>query len=197
MSEKKLDNTNVVILARSHNPTIVSKEWVIKKEVLEEPIINFIHTPPFSMVENNDLRIHVDSGRMQIIVKRVEPDIIDKLPIVIKNYVNSLPETPYTAIGFNFSYREITEKNLGSIFSPDVEKFRKAFSEDYRVGGTIRFNFEDFIVTVNLLPDEKVLANFNFHSDIKEGSSGIMEKLKSYHETMRKAEEVLEVLFGD
>jgi len=195
--KKKLDNTNVVILARSHNPTIVSKEWVIKKEVLEEPIINFIHTPPFSMVENNDLRIHVDSGRMQIIVKGVEPDIIDKLPIVIKNYVNSLPETPYTAIGFNFSYREITEKNLGSIFSPDVEKFRKAFSEDYRVGGTIRFNFEDFIVTVNLLPDEKVLANFNFHSDIKEGSSGIMEKLKSYHETMRKAEEVLEVLFGD
>jgi hypothetical protein len=197
MSEKKLDSTNVVILARSHNPTIVSKEWVIKKEVLEEPVINFIHTPPFSMVENNDLRIHVDSGRMQIIVKRVEQDIIDKLPIVIKNYVNSLPETPYTAIGFNFSYRDITEKNLGSIFSPDVEKFRKAFSEDYRVGGTIRFNFEDFIVTVNLLPDEKVLANFNFHSDIKEGSSGIMEKLKSYHETMRKAEEVLDVLFDD
>jgi len=197
MSEKKLDNTNVVILAKSHNPTIVSNEWVIKKGVLEEPIINFIHTPPFSMVENNDLRIHVDSGRMQIIVKRVEPDIIDKLPIIIKNYVNSLPETPYTAIGFNFSYREITEKNLGSIFSPDVEKFRKAFSEDYRVGGTIRFNFEDFIVTVNLLPDEKVLANFNFHSDIKEGSSGIMEKIKSYHETMRKAEEVLEVLFDD
>lgn len=197
MSEKKLDNTNVVILARSHNPTIVSKEWVIKKEVLEEPIINFIHTPPFSMVENNDLRIHVDSDKMQIIVKRVEPDIIDKLPLVIKNYVNSLPETPYTAIGFNFSYREITEKNLGSIFSPDVEKFRKAFSEDYRVGGIIRFNFEDFIVTVNLPPDGKVLANFNFHSDIKEGSSGIMEKLKSYHETMRKAEEVLEVLFDD
>jgi hypothetical protein len=197
MSEKKLDSTNVVILARSYNPTIVSKEWVIKKEVLEEPVINFIHTPPFSMVENNDLRIHVDSGRMQIIVKRVEQDIIDKLPIVIKNYVNSLPETPYTAIGFNFSYRDITEKNLGSIFSPDVEKFRKAFSEDYRVGGTIRFNFEDFIVTVNLLPDEKVLANFNFHSDIKEGSSGIMEKLKSYHETMRKAEEVLDVLFDD
>nr|CBH38216.1 hypothetical protein BSM_16930 [uncultured archaeon] len=197
MSKKELNNTNVVILAKSHNPTIISKEWVIKKDVLEGPIINFIHTPPFSMVENNDLRIHVDSGRMQIIVKRVEPDIIDKLPIVIKNYVNSLPETPYTAIGFNFSYREITEKNLGRIFSPDVEKFRKAFSEDYRVGGIIQFNFDEFIVTVNLRPEEKVIADFNFHSNIKDGSGEIIEKIKSYHETMRKAEGVLEVLFDD
>ena len=197
MSKKELDTTNVVILAKSHNPTIISKEWVIKKGVLERPIINFIHTPPFSMVENNDLRIHVDSDKMQIIVKRVEPDIIDKLPMIIKNYVISLPETPYTAIGFNFSYREITEKNLGSIFSPDVEKFRKAFSEDYRVGGLILFNFAEFIVTVNLRPGEKVRADFNFHSNIKDGSSEIIEKLKSYHETMRKAEGVLEVLFDD
>ena len=117
--------------------------------------------------------------------------------MIIKNYVISLPETPYTAIGFNFSYREITEKNLGSIFSPDVEKFRKAFSEDYRVGGLILFNFAEFIVTVNLRPGEKVRADFNFHSNIKDGSSEIIEKLKSYHETMRKAEGVLEVLFDD
>jgi hypothetical protein len=195
MSKKELDSTNVVILAESHNPTIVSKDWIIKKEVLEEPITNFIHTPPFSMVENNELSIHVDLNRMQIIVKKVEPDIINKLPIAIKKYVSSLPETPYTAVGFNFSYRVITEESVGSIFSPEVGKFRKAFSENYRVGGTIRFNFEDFIVTMRLPPDEKVLATFNFHSDIKGGSGEVMEKLKSYHETMRKAEEVLEVLF--
>ncbi|MBE9593503.1 MAG: hypothetical protein IMF19_08480 [Proteobacteria bacterium] len=84
---------------------------------------------------------------------------------------------------------------MESIFSPEVGKFRKAFSENYRVGGTIRFNFEDFIVMVSLPPDEKVLANFNFHFDIKEGSDEVMKKLKSYHATMRKAEEVLEVLF--
>lgn len=192
-----LSETNVVVLAKSHNPTIVSKDWIIKKGVLEEPVTNFIHTPPFSMVENNDLRIHVDSDRMQIIVKRVEQDIINKLPMVIKNYVCGLPETPYTAIGFNFSYREITEKNLRRIFSPDVEKFRKAFSEDYRVGGIIRFSFDEFIVRMNLLPEEKVTANFNFHSDIKGGSREIMEKLKSYHETMRKAEDVLGVLFDE
>lgn len=197
MSKKELGTMNVVILAKSHNPTIVSKEWVIKKEVLEGPIINFIHTPPFSMVENNDFRIHVDSDKMQIIVKRVAPDNIDKLPMIIKNYVNSLSETPYTAIGFNFSYREITEKNWGSIFSPDVEIFRKAFSEDYRVGGIIQFNFAEFIVTVNFRPEEKGIANFNFHSDIKGGCSEIIEKLNFYPETMRKAEGVLEVLFDD
>jgi len=195
MSEKKLGSTNVVILAKSHNPTIVSKDWIIKKEVLEEPITNFVHTPPFSMVENNELNIHVDLNRMQITVKKAEPYIIDKLLIAIKNYVSSLSETPYTAIGFNFSYRVITEESVESIFSPEVGKFRKAFSEKYRIGGAIRFNFEDFIVMVSLPPDEKVLANFNFHFDIKGGSDEVMKKLKSYHATMRKAEEVLEVLF--
>jgi hypothetical protein len=53
----------------------------------------------------------------------------------------------------------------------------------------------DFIVMVSLPPDEKVLANFNFHFDIKGGSDEVMKKLKSYPATMRKAEEVLEVLF--
>jgi hypothetical protein len=195
VKSKEIGSMNVVILAKSHNPTIVSKEWLIRNEILEEPIVNFIHTPPFSMVESNDLRIHVDSDRMQMIVKKVEPNIIDKLPSVIRHYVTSLPETPYTAIGFNFSYREITEKNFGNIFSPDVEKFRKAFSEDYRVGGIIQFNFDKFIVTLNLRPEDKGIASFNFHSDVKGGSSEIIEKLNSYHEIMRKAEGVLEVLF--
>jgi hypothetical protein len=84
-----------------------------------------------------------------------------------------------------------------SIFSPEVGKFRKAFSEKYRIGGAIRFNFEDFVVMVNLPPDEKVLANFNFHVNITGGSGEVMKKLKSYHATMGKAEEVLEVLFDD
>lgn len=48
---------------------------------------------------------------------------------------------------------------------------------------------------VSLPPDEKVLANFNFHVNITGGSGEVMKKLKSYHATMRKAEEVLEVLF--
>lgn len=195
MSEKKLDNVNIVILAKRHNPTIVSRDWVIKKGVLEEPIINFIHTPAFSKMESNDFNIHVDSDRMQIVVKRVESDIINKLPLIIEKYVESLPETPYTAMGFNFSYQGIPEKNLKSIFSPDVEKFRKAFSEDYEVGGIIRFSFDDFIVMVNMRPEKKVIANFNFHTNIKGGYREIIAKLKSYHEAMRKAEEVLEVLF--
>ena len=50
---------------------------------------------------------------------------------------------------------------------------------------------------MNFRPEEKGIANFNFHSDIKGGCSEIIEKLNFYPETMRKAEGVLDVLFDD
>ena len=190
-----LIKSNVVILARSHNPTIVSKEWIVEKEIMEEPIINFVHTPAFSMVEGNDFTIQTDSSRMQISAKKVESDIVNKLPAVVESYVRSLPETPYTAIGFNFSYRVITEKSLRGIFSPDVEKFKRAFSKEYKIGGMIRFNFENFIVTLNLIPEEQIIANFNFHLNIKRESSEIIENLKFYRDAIKKAEAILGVLF--
>lgn len=193
---KTLIKANVVITARSHNPTIVSKAWIVEKEIMKEPIINFIHTPAFSMVEGNDFTIQADSSRLQISAKKVESDIVNKLPAVVESYVRSLPETPYTAIGFNFSYRVITEKSLRNLFSPDMEKFERAFSKEYKIGSMIRFNFENFIVTLNLIPEEQILiANFNFHFDIKREGREIIENLKFYRDAVKKAEGILEVLF--
>ena len=117
MGNFSLSGANVVILAKNHNPSIVSKEWLVQKKIIEEPVVSFVHTPAFSVVEADNFRLVVDPDRLQISVKNFDPKNIENLPKITDNYVNQLPETPYTAIGFNYSYRVATEKrDLKDIF---------------------------------------------------------------------------------
>lgn len=197
--ELSIGGANIVILAKSHNPTIVSKEWLTQKEILVGDIVNFAHTPAFSSAETDIFSFIVDPERLQISVKKDIIENIENLPKAAKTYISELPETPYTAIGFNYLYEVTTEqKSLKSILSPNDEKFKRVFSEDYQLGGNIWFRFEDFLVRINLKPvnDEKIVADFNFHFD-SEDIGEIIEKIEMYNTIKRKSEEILEGLFSD
>ena len=190
-----LTGANIVILAKNHNPSIISKEWLTQKEIIKEAVVNFVHTPPFSLIETDNFKLIVDSARLQLSVKTVNPKNIDTLPKITGSYVIQLPETPYTAIGFNYSYRIGAEKSPSEIFSVDTKKFKKIFSDGFRLGGTIHFKFQDFAVRINLQPSNKeFLADFNFHLEPVN-----LEKMKinldAYSTLRKKAEEILEELF--
>gem|GEM_PF-1113348 len=190
----RLKGANVVVLARNHNPTIVSREWVTSRGIIREAVISFVHTPAFSVMESSSFSLHVDPDRMQVGVRKVNDEALRELPEIVKRYVSSLPETPYTAVGFNFHYEVLSEKRVEDLLTPS-EKFKEVFQGGYEVGGIIRFSFKDFIVTLRMPPEEKVLASFNFHADVR-GSEEVLKKLEYYHRTREKAENVLEGLFG-
>lgn len=196
--ELSLGGANIVILAKNHNPTIVSKEWLTQKKIIGGDIVNFAHTPAFSVVETDIFGFIVDPERLQISVKKDIPENIENLPKVAKTYISELPETPYTAIGFNYLYEVITKQSLKNILSPNDEKFKRLFSEDYQLGGNIRFRFEDFLVRINFKPvnDERIVADFNFHFN-SEDIGEIIEKIEMYNTIKRKSEEILEGLFSD
>jgi len=160
-----LSGANIVILAKNHNPSIVTKEWLAQKEIIKEDIVNFTHTPLFSLVETTNFNLIVDPNRLQISVKKVIPENIENLPKIIETYITKLPETPYAAIGFNYSYRiTMGGRSLKDIFSFDDKILRKIFSNDYRLGVTVHFTVRDFVVQVNLQPpNEELKANLNFH----------------------------------
>jgi hypothetical protein len=194
-----LEGTNVVILATHHNPSIASKEWLKQRRIIEENISKFVHAPVFSLVETDNFTFLVDTTRLQLSVKNISPENIENLPKIAERYISQLPETPYTAIGFNYTYSITPEAgSLKVIFSPNDKKFKELFSENYQLGGTIRFKFEGFIVKLNFqppfLPDEKLNADFNFHFDSK-NIEAIKKKLRMYPENKKKAEEILGGLF--
>jgi hypothetical protein len=192
-----LSGANIVILAKNHNPSIVTKEWLAQKEIIKEGIVNFTHTPLFSLVETTNFNLIVDPNRLQISVKKAIPENIENLPKIIETYITKLPETPYTAIGFNYSYRiTMGGRSLKDIFSFDDKILRKIFSNDYRLGVTVHFTVRDFVVQVNLQPpNEELKANLNFHFE-SENSEEIKKKVEEYSELKKKAEEILEGLFN-
>jgi len=195
--ELLLTGANIVILAKNHNPSIVSKEWLIQKKIIEGGIINFAHTSAFSVVETDTFSFVEDPDRLQISVKNDIPNKIGSLSKMAKSYVNELPGTPYTAIGFNYLYSISTEKDiLKHIYFVDDEKFKKLFSENYQLGGIIMFNFNDFLVKTNLQPDDnKVIADINFHYDLKNVDE-LLDKIEEHIETEYKSKEILEELFN-
>jgi hypothetical protein len=203
MKEINLIDTNIVILAKNHNPSIVSKEWLKLRGIVEENenFSKFTHTPFLSYVETDNFRFIVDPDRLQISLVKINDENIEKLPNIFEKYISQLPETPYTAIGLNYNYNiELQAESLNKIFHPDKDKFTKLFAENYQLGGIIIFNHSNFIVKIDINPTfnetEKFIVNFNFHCDSKKIEE-IEKRIKSYFEMKDKTQEILKGLFNE
>ncbi len=198
-----LIGANIVILAKNHNPSIISKEWLSQKNIIVDNFINFTHTPAFSIVESESFSLVVDPDRLQLAVKGDIQNKIDALEQSILTYVQALPEVPYSAIGFNFLYIIETRNDIiKEIFHPPDEMFKDLFTEDYQLGGIIKFNSDGFLVTINLQPNinnnenNEIRADVNFHYLLGDSSetSDIIEKHNQMKET---SENILERLFSE
>jgi len=192
-----LEGTNIVILAKHHNPSIVSKEWLVNNKIINENenIMNFVHTPAFSVIETDIFHLTVDSDRLQIALKKTRDDNIKYWLAIIKRYINHLPQTPYRALGINFIFNIfINEKRFKKLFAGDDNLFKKIFGENYKIGGIIKFNYNDFMVRLRLEQiNKKILSDFNFHLDSKDVQN-IIKKIDKYYEIKKYAEEILEGL---
>ncbi len=201
--ESLLKGVNIVILAKSHNPSIISKDWLFQKEIIKEEEIKgkFVHTPVFSLVEVNGFTFIVDPDRLQIIVKNINPQNIEELPRIARKYIKKLPETPYTAVGFNFIYHlsvKNVKESLTALLSPNKEKFEGLFSGDYQIGGIIHFKFKDYRAKLDIQPlsgSSEININFNFHFDFK-GVEEIEDKLKEFSQIKSETEKIIGGLFN-
>ncbi len=195
MSKVVLVNTNIVVLASSFNPSIISKDWMTSNQLVEEPISDFVHTPVFSLVENKDFQLAVDRDRLQLSVKKPVQRNINLIVGTIKKFFSLLPETPYSAMGFNFAFRIPMKIHfLEKIFTPKEQTIKKLFSSNYGLGVVVLFKFRSFAVRVNVSPptprNEFQTVNFNFHSSIRNGQEG-KRKSDLYGVILERAERIL------
>ena len=195
-----LGGVNIVILARNYNPSIVSKEWLYQKNIVRDAVINFAHTPPFSLVEAEQFSFVLDENRLQVSLKTITPEGIEGLPKIAADFVSCLPEAPFVAVGFNYSYHIAKENSrFGTLFSPNDAKLKELFSEDYEIGSMVSFRFKEFVVTMSTPPPKgettKMTISFNFHSDCR-GADVVKERLKLHPQTKERAEQILRGLSG-
>ena len=190
-----LRGTNIVILARNYNPSIVSKEWLYEKNIVKETVTNFVHTPPLSVVETERISFVLDENRLQISLKSITTESVESLPKIAACFVSCLPETPFVTIGFNYSYNIPKETSrLKTLFALDDTKLKELFSENCEVGLIVSFPFKAFIVRMTAPPIRgkitRITMDFNFHSDSR-GAVEVKKRLKLYPETIEKTQEIL------
>jgi len=195
--EFPLIRANLVVLAKNHNPSIVSKEWLTRNKIIEEGITSFTHLPVVSVIDTNSFNLVVDPERLVLSVKEISSDNLTMLPKIISKYITQLPETTYTAMGFNYHYRvEIGQKKLKDVLLINDKRLVEIFSENYTFGGIITFHFNDFVVTLTFRPisNTEIRAEFNFHLKCNDRDE-MTKKLLEHPETKKRAEELLGGLF--
>ena len=190
-----LDQASIVVLARNYNPSIVSREWLQRKGVLTGPVINFVHSPPLSLVEGEQLSLLLDENRLQVVLKQPTADNLDRLAESVDRFIDALPETPYTAIGLNFRFSvRASRLDQSAILTPKKAKLRQLFGSGYQVGSRITFAHDRFRVTAQIPAEggteEVKYISFNFHAGVTDAAEA--RQMIAEHRTMlTRAESIL------
>lgn len=195
--ESILKNINVIIVAKNHNPSIISKDWLEHKKILLDPVEEFFHTPTISVIKTKYLEVLVDFDRLKVSPRELNDENIERTSTFVEAYINALPEIPYKAIGFNYDYEiNLPDERLKTIFCNNENKFKNVLSDDYKLGGIMTFKKEGFIVTLTIRPTEKIItANFNFHVDWD--ITTVIAKMKKIMGTKLLAEKILQEILND
>ena len=174
---------DVVVTARSHNPTILNPDFIKKHEIVPS---NWKHsetitTPPLSFVRYpNGISITVEEQKLRV-VEPVRGKFLEKNQVckIAARYVQALPEVNYTALGFNWEIafpKRAPKKWLRERFLVPG-KWQKDPCKLLYNNLTVSFSAGEFINNLTLAParflmpegkkKEAILIKSNFHhSDV-------------------------------
>ena len=173
-------------MALNHNPSIVTKDWLLRNNIVKEPPNDYSHTPIQSFVTTPTYHLTVEQQRLFLELNDVNDGLLPKLPSVAIRYVQTLPQIPYTAMGFNFRYKVNTtpiKDVLGSIFVKDEKLMEAAFENRYSVGGFVRSYYKHFDVALMAVPEEDVenAVDMNFtYTSIVQNVEELAVKLEEF-----------------
>jgi len=198
----RLTKATIVILAQSHNPSIISPEWVRRVLSIDESPGNFVHTPPFSIFDSTSYLLTVDTARLELVSKSLDDEHISATGRVASAYLRALPHIPYKTLGMNYIWTyslEKTDKRLPQlrleIDGLDLEKTFKA--QNIRYGGILRIAYKPYILTVNINyeGEQTVIFNYNFSYTMKTARQAA-NATKSFLPSKVHSEELTTLMIG-
>ena len=192
-----IKNIGISITAKSHNPSIVTKEWLSRKKIIQEKEIkDFASTPVFSFIETDDIRLMIDDTYLEISVKKTDSETISKMLENIKKYVKELPETPYSELKFRFLYKVSSNlKSLKELFEKNEKLFTKIFPKNYEIGGIIEFNYGKFVINVTIVPIDSTIETYFRCGKKLKAYKELQQGLEDFFDVEKQIEKVLEGLF--
>lgn len=216
-----LTNATAVVVANEFNLSIFKAGWLEKQGVVSENeyLDGYLFSPGVIKIPTKRFALTVLPNRVQLeyspqYAALVQSELIERL----KGIVETLPHTPFTAVGFNFDFVILgpAVESFGDwnkrVFAPDFVKKRECatdpasrfgtyFSIDHlemRLRVTIRpASFKNGNPELGLPAGTEVMnAAFNFHRDLDDDSNVkiITRMAGNWDAFLEKAELILDQL---
>ena len=197
----QLRKVSIVILARSHTPSIISPDWVHGTLSINEKENNFIHTPPLSLFDSASFILTVDTDRWELTAKVLDDAHIALCGQAAGAYFRALSHIPYKRLGMNYIWayspslrgERLPQVSL-KINELDPEEILDGKSVRY--GGTVEVDLKSYILklAMNCEGDQTFIFNYNFSHDIQSwstrkrtGAASSFLSLKARSEEMTKS----------
>lgn len=200
MRTTQLD-TNIILMADNHNPSIATKDWLMQQGILTEAHIDFTHSPVYSSVLTETFQLFADQRMVRLDLRIVNEQTLFALADMMNKYVTALPHIPYHAMGFNSKWiiSDIPPDDiLKNIFVINHDSLSSRLGDDYNVGAIVSYNYHSFqtTLTVHVLPDNMVSMDFNFYANVS-AVSDLQDRLNQFTSVMEYAGTIANDLIGD
>ena len=191
-------NFNVVVVAKTFNPTIFSQLWLLRNEIFPEEHLknDFIYTPMAVSVTTPEVGFLAVPGRIQLSFVGETPNYRALIDKTIGAIVQVLPHTPFHAVGFNMVWN-LTAKNSDDFstinrrlfLSPENPLTKSSDDPDCRFGfylsknlaiGRMRLDIKPLIATATKVEGLQLIFNFNRDLQEEDKIDQILDFLKSW-----------------
>lgn len=181
--EIKLYKASIIIIASSHNPSILSPQWFSDNKLHDKKPEKFVNTDDFSFLDFEDLSVIADKNRVNINAKLLNTQTLKKISEISAQYIKLLQHNPYKALGLNFGWKVNSDNikidlNINGNTKKDVSHFLEGNKIEF--GGIIYAKKESFNLSIRIEPQANIiLNNFNYHHNIE---NLYIEKIVSFIE---------------
>ena len=195
----KVDNVSIVIVAQSHNPSIVNPDFLKNNGIVAknlEPTGQLLITPVVAQIQYGDIAWAITPERCDI-QERVNAKFQKSYRVhqCAQKYIEVLQHIPYTALGLNWlvhiSLDTDASEWIKSKFLKDGEQKKEIVGAEF----TLKLLPDDLSIcslTVKIPDRSSVIVDSNFHFELKNAEG----KTKDPTEILKKSVHYQDILSG-
>lgn len=218
-----LANSSVVVLAKDINLSIFKPSWLVKSEIFREGELEgeIVITPVTVQIPTERFQVAIFPDRIQMNFARLYDEAELDIARILGGIVTTLPHTPYTAAGLNFTYFTAPESKNGfgswnrKLFaSRYANQVRPPECKDVRFGSYLSYDIIETRLSINVRPisaplkisdlcaswhtDQHLMKlNFNFQRDIDESLSAkdiLLELFTKWPDALALSEDITHMI---
>lgn len=213
----QMTQSNVVVVANQFNPSIFSQVWLIKNDILSEDDFrqDCVFAPMLAQVHSQEFNLMVVPDQLQFAPRLHREKGGDLILAKVGKIVESLPHTPYVAVGLNFNWLiDPEDEGVGTFsrhlfYREDIPLYPEFDVEDARFGGylsrdilgcRLKLDIKPVIIEQAGTEEKKELIKFafNFHRPLCENNrvEHILDHLRRWDEAYVLAGKIISSVDG-